>query len=106
MKTRVDLSDQVRDFVRSLAPDPRKALRLALHGLETERGDIKPLEGDLSGYHRLRVGGYRVVFRTAVEQGHRLVHCICAEKRSIVYELFAEELKQLLAEPGKVPRPE
>ena len=104
MKTRVDLSDQVRDFVQSLPPDPRKALRLALHGLESDRGDIKPLEGDLGGYHRLRVGGYRVVFRTAVAQGRRLIHCICAERRSIVYDLFAEELKRLFAEQGEAPK--
>jgi hypothetical protein len=46
MKTKVEISDQVLNFVRSLAPEPRRSLRLALRGLEDERGDIKQLEGE------------------------------------------------------------
>ena len=63
MKTKVEISDQVLNFVRSLAPEPRRSLRLALRGLEDERGDIKQLEGDLAGWCRLRVTSYRVIFR-------------------------------------------
>ena len=40
MKTKVEISDQVLNFVRSLAPEPRRSLRLALRGLEDERGDM------------------------------------------------------------------
>ena len=63
MKVKVELDPQVAEFVRSLAPDPRKRLRAALHNLEEERGDIKQLEADLAGYARLRAGGYRVLIR-------------------------------------------
>jgi mRNA-degrading endonuclease RelE of RelBE toxin-antitoxin system len=72
MKTKVEISDQVLNFVRSLAPEPRRSLRLALRGLEDERGDIKQLEGDLAGWCRLRVTSYRVIFRYEMEEGQRV----------------------------------
>ncbi|MBI4326480.1 MAG: hypothetical protein HY674_14620 [Chloroflexi bacterium] len=92
MKIRVELDPQVADFVRTLAPDPRKRLRQGLHGLERETGDLKQLEADLAGYARLRVGGYRVIVRFFAEGGQRVARCVFAEKRAVVYEMFAEIL--------------
>ena len=93
MKIRVELDPQVADFVRALAPDPRKRLREGLHGMEQEKGDIKQLEADLSGYARLRVGGYRIILRFFTEGGHHVARCVFAEKRAMVYELFTEILR-------------
>lgn len=81
------------DFVRALAPEPRKRLREGPHRLATEKGDIKQLEADLAGYSRLRVGGYRIIVRFFAEGGQRIARCIFAEKRAVVYELFAEILR-------------
>src|SRR5436309_4509564 len=53
MKTRVELSEQVLNFVRSLAPEPPRALRLGLRGLAEGRGDLKQIEGELAGWCRL-----------------------------------------------------
>ena len=39
MKTEV--TGLVAEFVRGQAPEPRRKLRLALHKLESERGDIR-----------------------------------------------------------------
>ena len=96
MQTKVEISDQVMNFVRSLAPEPRRSLRLGLRDLEGERGDIKQLEGDLAGWCRLRVKNYRVVFRYEVAEGRRTARCVFAERRELVYELFAEAMKGLL----------
>jgi len=93
MKVGVELDPQVADFVRSLAPDPRKRLRQALHDLEAEKGDLKQLEADLTGYARLRVGGYRLLVRFYAEGGQRVARCVFAERRPVVYELFAEILR-------------
>lgn len=93
MKIRVELDPQVADFVRALAPEPRKRLRKALHGLEQEKGDIKQLEADLAGYARLRAGGYRVLVRFFAAGGQRVARCVFAEQRAAVYELFAEILR-------------
>jgi mRNA-degrading endonuclease RelE of RelBE toxin-antitoxin system len=91
---RVEVSTQVADFVRRLPPEPRRLLRRALRALERERGDIKPLEGSLDGYCRLRVGGYRVILSYA---GNGRVQCLFAERRSIVYEVFALALGAALS---------
>ena len=93
MKIRVELDPQVAAFVRSLAPEPRRQLRQALRGLETERGDIKQLEADLAGYARLRTGTYRIIVRFYAAGGQRAARCVFAEKRSVVYELFSEILR-------------
>lgn len=47
---KVEVETQVISFVRSLAPDPRKAVRRALFRLQREAGDIRPLEGDLGAF--------------------------------------------------------
>ena len=38
-------------------------MREGLRRLEEEKGDLKQLEADLTGYARLRVGSYRVIIR-------------------------------------------
>ena len=93
MKIRVELDPQVADFVRTLAPEPRKRLRRALHDLAQEKGDIKQLEANLAGYARLRAGGYRVLVRFFAAGGQRVARCVFAEQRAVVYELFAEILR-------------
>jgi len=92
MKLRVELDPQVAGFVRALAPEPRRRLRAGLRGLEREKGDLKQLEADLAGYARFRVGGYRIIVRFYGERGQRVARCVFVEKRSVVYELFAEIL--------------
>jgi mRNA-degrading endonuclease RelE of RelBE toxin-antitoxin system len=62
MKKNVLIKQQVKDFIQTLSPDPKKALRQGLKGLENEEGNIEPLDGDLEGYYRLRVKNFRVIF--------------------------------------------
>lgn len=90
----IKVSVQVAEFCRSLAPEPRRELRLAIRALGNNHGDVKALEGDLTGYWRLRVGSYRIIFsRKALT-----IECIFAERRSIIYEVFAEELRRKLTD--------
>jgi mRNA-degrading endonuclease RelE of RelBE toxin-antitoxin system len=90
---KVEVSPQVVDFVRRLPPEPRRRLRRALKELAREKGDIKRLEGPLDAYCRLRVDGYRII----VFYAGRSIQCIFAERRSIVYEVFAAALRAALA---------
>ena len=52
----------------------------------------------MAGYARLRAGGYRVIVRFFAQGSQRVVRCVFAEKRAVVYELFAEILR---GPPGK-----
>ncbi len=96
MATKVELSEQVVRYVAGRAPQPRRQLRAALRALATERGDIRALEGRLENYHRLRVGGYRVIFAYRITGKQRTIQCIFVERRSVVYEVFEQLRKQLL----------
>ena len=98
METKVELSEQVVRFVARMAPEPRRALRAALRRLSRERGDIRVLEGPLKDYHRLRVGGYRIILAYRVTGKLRSIQCIYAERRDAVYEVFAQLLKKHLLE--------
>ncbi len=87
---RVVVHPQTETFMRALAPEPRRRLVRALKALPT--GDIKALEGRLSGYWRVRVGGYRIIYADSVKAGIRTFDCLFAERRSLVYELFEQIL--------------
>ncbi|MDQ6621950.1 MAG: hypothetical protein M3Y86_00485 [Verrucomicrobiota bacterium] len=88
---KIELEQQVVRFVRSLAPEPRRALREALRKLQQESGDIRSLEGELDGFYRLRVGRYRVIFFYLVRGRGRVIRCVYAGHRSLIYEVFAHE---------------
>jgi mRNA-degrading endonuclease RelE of RelBE toxin-antitoxin system len=91
---KVEISQQVIDFVRSQAPESRHRLRLALRRLATEKGDIKDLEGPLTRYSRLRIGAFRVIFiRESMSDGGPCIRCIFAERRDTVYTIFSHMLK-------------
>ena len=70
--------------------------------LARERGDIRALEGPLKDYHRLRIGGYRIIFAYRIARKRRSIQCVYAERRSAVYEMFAQLLKKHLLE-GEEP---
>ena len=96
---RIELSEQVVAFVKSQAPEPRRWLRAALRRLTSERGGIKSLEGPLAGFYRLRVRGYRVIFAyESSVKTNRIIKCVFAERRHVIYEVFAEMLKDRLLE--------
>jgi len=93
----VELEQQVLDFIRSLPPQPCQAFRRALRKLEREEGDIRALEAELEGFYRLRVQRYRVIFFYHLRGRKRAIRCAYAAPRTIVYEVFAEQLRDLLS---------
>jgi mRNA interferase RelE/StbE len=86
-------SDQVIEYARRLAPEPRRAIRHGIAELRHERGDLRALEGTLAGFYRLKVGRYRLIFSYAAGE---TIDVIFVEERQLVYELFeAQFIKQL-----------
>ena len=101
MKTKVRVGRQVENFGKALAPEPRRALRQAMKGLADEKGDVKLLEGKLSGYWHLRAGKIRVIFEVKVIGGTRVIFCFYADYRSIVYVVLEQLLVSGLIEELK-----
>jgi mRNA interferase RelE/StbE len=92
--TTVHLSHQVESFIKSLAPEPRRRMRDALKGLAQAKGDIRALEQNLTGFCRLRVGRYRVVFRYVPGKNGPQCFCDYAESRNVIYEHLAAILSE------------
>ena len=84
---KISASEQVTGWLRGLPPEPKRRVRAALRGLKDSRGDIKGLRGELDGFYRLRVGGYRIVYRVMEGQVIRLDY---ADTRDAVYEAFRQ----------------
>lgn len=93
MKYRIHLTAEVRDFLQSLAPEPRRRLKLAIISLAVARGDVCALRERLSGYYRLKVGGHRVIYRY---RANGVIECVFAQERSLVYHLFEREMLERL----------
>jgi mRNA-degrading endonuclease RelE of RelBE toxin-antitoxin system len=85
---KIELAEQVSEFIRQSSPEVRRRIRFALRKLEDEKGDIKRLEGELEGYCRLRIHSYRVIFRYDHRKNERIIRCDFAEHRGVVYETF------------------
>ena len=84
---------QVIELAKRLAPEQRRAVKQALLDLRHERGDIRALEGTLTGYYRIRVGKFRLIFAYASDGG---IEVVFMEERRLVYEVFeAEFVKRL-----------
>ncbi len=85
---KIEMAEQVHEFIRTCPPEPRCWLRDALRKLADEKGDIKALDRELEGYHRLRVRSYRIIFRYETGKHGRMIRCDFAEHRGVVYETF------------------
>lgn len=75
--------------------DHRRSFKRAVLGLAQEKGDIKALGDKLSGYYRLKVARYRIVFRYTPG---RIIECVYAEERKLIYEIFESEMSRILGE--------
>ena len=95
---KVTISGQVETYLRTLSPAPKHAVREAIAKLAFQQGDITALENELAGYHRLRVGRYRVIFTHAPGM---TIDCLFMESRKLVYEVFAALLKEQITESNQ-----
>jgi mRNA-degrading endonuclease RelE of RelBE toxin-antitoxin system len=96
VKFRVELREQVRRHYETLGLTYRREVKLALKGLSAGRGEIRALEAPLEGYHRLKIGSHRLIFRHA--EGGRII-CVYMNTRKLVYEIFEDEVaRRILGE--------
>jgi mRNA interferase RelE/StbE len=89
----LQISPQVRAQQTTLGPQYRRMVKQAIRALAEERGDIRALRDELSGWHRLRIGPYRLIFRYT--EG-RVIQCAYLDERKLVYEIFAAEMSRIV----------
>ena len=90
MNSRVAIGSRVREFISSLAPEPRRKLWRGLKELEAGRGDIRQLDDKLYPYWRLRVHNVRVIFVQKSVRGERVLFCFFADYRATVYKVVEQ----------------
>lgn len=95
---KISASDQVQAWTQRLSPETKRRVRAKLKLLSLEKADAKALERELSGYYRLRVGGYRIIFRCMKGKSGPECFRAFAESRDVVYEQFAA----ILSEQGHI----
>ena len=98
MKTRVVVGTNVKAFMASLAPEPRRKLRRGLKELAGGRGDVKQLDGSLAPFWRLRASNIRIVFGQKTQAGERILFCFFAGYRATVYSVLEQLLVSGLLE--------
>src|SRR6266545_2041179 len=84
---RVLLLRETADVVRQLPPEPKRKVRAALAELQQDPDLGEPLERELSGMRRVRVGQLRIVYRVSTA-GVEVV--AIGPRRSIYAELERE----------------
>lgn len=80
----------MRDYQRALPPETRRAAKAAV--LSLPRGDTRVLVDELEGFHRLRVGRHRFIWRYYKTR----IQVFYAAPRKTVYEFLAAHLHELL----------
>ncbi len=62
---RIEYKKQAVKYIESLDVTTKRRIRKGIEGLTKNppEGDIKPIQGMNDGSLRLRIGGYRVIFR-------------------------------------------
>ncbi len=58
---KVAVSDEVRAFLRTLAPEPRRAILEALVAVEARNARLEALEAPLEGFDKVKAGRFRVL---------------------------------------------
>ncbi len=91
------VEQQVKDYLATVGMEHRRATKHALERLKTEQGELKALSEDLEGFHRLRVGPYRIIFRY---RPGKMIECVYMNRRAIIYEVFEREMVDKLRGAG------
>jgi mRNA-degrading endonuclease RelE of RelBE toxin-antitoxin system len=78
-------SPQVRAYIAALPPDAKKTFNRELGKLRRGGGDTHPLRAEFVGFHRLRIGSHRVIYRHIAGPA---IECAHAGPRKTIYQAF------------------
>jgi mRNA interferase RelE/StbE len=89
----LQIGPQVRALQTTLGLRHRRAVKEAIRALAGDKGDLRSLCDELSGWNRLKVGPYRLIFRYV--EGKK-IQCVYLNERKLVYEIFAAEMSRIV----------
>lgn len=85
---RVEYSKTAAKAIQRMEKAMRQRIREAIEGLTQTppKGDIKPMEGKPAGRYRLRVGGYRVIYRYDQDGSMIVLYILDVGPRGDIYK--------------------
>ncbi|MCL2446885.1 MAG: type II toxin-antitoxin system RelE/ParE family toxin [Oscillospiraceae bacterium] len=85
---KIEFSKKAAKSIRILSPTMQRNIVARIHGLlqVPPIGDIQPMQGYPQDVFRLRVGQYRVVFQSSVEDSEKIVYIIDIGPRGDIYK--------------------
>lgn len=74
--------------INSMDKATKERIRAGILGLTQKppQGDIKPLQGYHDGRLRLRIGGYRIIYKYGLENQLEILHIIDIGSRGDIYK--------------------
>lgn len=74
--------------INSMDKATKERIRTGILGLTQKppQGDIKPLQGYHDGQLRLRIGGYRIIYKYGLENQLEILHIIDIGTRGDIYK--------------------
>jgi mRNA interferase RelE/StbE len=76
----VKLTNRARKDIRKLSPENKERVRKGILTLAEDPRRGIPLAGMWEGYHRLRIGNYRIIYR--VYENEIIVHYVRARSEA------------------------
>jgi mRNA-degrading endonuclease RelE of RelBE toxin-antitoxin system len=87
------VSSEVRDFMRTLAPEQRRLVSRTLRAIESGKARMEALQEPLEPFYKVKAGTFRIL---CAVQGNT-VCALVVERRAVVYDIAtAQFLEQLL----------
>lgn len=91
-KRRLKMSDETAGLIRSLHPHLKRKIKAGLQALLDDPLSGKSLKDELYGLQSLRVGRFRIIYKTSSEKG--IIEIITIGPRKTIYEETLRLLKK------------
>ncbi len=84
----IDYSRAAVKAINAMDRATKQRIKAGILGLTQKppKGDIRPLQGYRDGRFRLRIGGYRVIFRFSTERQIEILHIMSIGPRGGIYK--------------------
>ena len=89
---RPDIPPHVAEVIRTLHPDLKQLIKLAIRAIAANPECGEPLQRELDGLRKYRVRRFRIVY--AVEQKRRVIRLMAVGHRRYAYEELTDRLRR------------
>lgn len=89
---RLKMSDETAELVRALHPDIKQKIKAALQAILNDPKTGKDLRDELEGLQSVKVGKFRVIYKTVTDRG--IIEIVAIGPRKTIYEETLRLLKR------------